>query len=228
MINLQSWLPCVLLSLFEIKLFPPFFNWENIAHLTHNGHPCVSTNCFQSVPLQILQHSHHTCFSIIISGDKARPLFAEGTERLTCVAARASLDLFLFVVAWSAALAFSNSYVLLVFWRVQISQSLESMLRCGTFHKRSNDSDFFSWTTWKICSRSVDSSFSRGSVRKCFSDSIRWNRNIWRCFFFRFLPSFSLSVLLYKAAILVWMLFFHALVLQQCEAASFFVPLFYL
>ena len=185
MINLQSWLPCVLLSLFEIKLFPPFFNLETIAHLTHNGHPCVSTNCFQCVPLQILQHSHHTCLSIIISGDKARPLFAERTERLTCVAARASLDLFLFV-AWSAVLASSNSYVLLVFWGVQISQLLESMLRCGTFHKRSNDSNFFPWTTWKICSRSVDSSFSRGSVRKCSSDSIRWNMNICRCFFFVF------------------------------------------
>ena len=108
MINLQSWLPCVLLSLFEIKLFPPFFILETIAHLTHNGHPCVSTNCFQCVPLQILQHSHHTCFSIIISGDKARPLFAERTERLKCVAARASLDLFLFVVAWSAVLASSK------------------------------------------------------------------------------------------------------------------------
>ena len=142
MINLQSWLPCVLLSLFEIKLFPPFFNWENIAHLTHNGHPCVSTNCFQCVPLQILQHSHHTCFSIIISGDKARPLFAERTERLTCVAARASLDLFLFV-AWSAVLASSNSYVLLVFWRVQISQSLKRMLCFGTFTREAMTATFF-------------------------------------------------------------------------------------
>ena len=67
-----------------------------------------------------------------------------------------------------------------------ISQSLESMLCCGTFHKRSNDGNFFSWTTWKICSRTVDSLFSRGSVRKCSSDSIRWNRNICRCFFLFF------------------------------------------
>ena len=79
-----------------------------------------------------------------------------------------------------------HSYVLLVFRGVQISQSLESMLCCGTLNKRSNDSNFFSWTTWKICSRTVDSSFSRGSVRKCSSDSIRWNRNICRCCFFFF------------------------------------------
>ena len=45
--------------------------------------------------------------------------------------------------------------------------------------------------------------------------------------FFLFLPSLSLSILLYKAASLVWVLYFHALVLQQCEATSFFVPLFY-
>ena len=66
------------------------------------------------------------------------------------------------------------------------------MLCFGTFHKRSNDSNFFPLTTWKICSRSIDSSFSRGSVRKCSSDSNRWNRNICRCFFFFCLLSRSL------------------------------------
>ena len=41
---------------------------------------------------------------------------------------------------------------------------------------------------------------------------------------FSFSAFFPLSVLLYKAASLVWVLYFHALVLQQYEAASFFVP----
>ena len=55
------------------------------------------------------------------------------------------------------------------------------------FHKRSNDSNFFPWTTWKICSCSVNSSFARGSCWKCSSaDSIRRNMNICRCFFFVF------------------------------------------